>query len=280
MFTSRRMAIATAVTVALVMPAAVARAHDPVGHPVQLELGDSWTFGDGASAPASTGYAGRVFVSNTTELDCSPAVARQARPGCAHLQRVTQARPGTSANPGVTTDSLIDEQLDGATTLLAARNGNSNPHDDVELVLVSVGGNDVSRPVLEACAEGLDAGCVGVIQERLGQVEANLDRILAGLRAAAGDETPIVILTYDNAIAHCPLGPVAGSLGTLVLEGASPLGIVGLNNVIRDTASSHGVKVADTYGRLGGPQWIGDCLHPNDAGYETIAEIVIDTLES
>lgn len=279
MFRTWRAAIVTTVALAVTLPAAVAQADGPVGHPVQLELGDSWTFGDGASAPATTGYAGRTFVSNTTELDCSPALAEQARDGCKHLQRVIRARAGTADNPGVTTDSMIAEQLGEATAILAARNGNANPHDDVELVLLSVGGNDVSRPVLAACSS-LDAACIGVIRERLGHVQTNLNRILGELRAAAGEETDIVILTYDNAIAHCPLGPVAGPLGALVLEGHPALGIDGLNNAIRDSAATHGVRVADTFGRLGGGEWVGDCLHPNDAGYETIAGIVIETIGS
>ncbi len=278
MFVSWRAATVMAVAVALVLPAAIAGAEGPA-HPVQLELGDSWTFGDGASRPATTGYAGRVFVSNTTELDCSPAAAEEASDGCKHLERVIHARPGTADNPGVTTDSLIAEQLEEATTVLTARNGNANPHDDVELVLLSVGGNDVFRPVLAACT-GLDAACVGVIRERLGHVQTNLSRILRELRVAAGEEARIVILTYDNAIAYCPLGPVAGPLGALVLEGYPAVGIVGLNNVIRATADVHGVEVADTSGRLGQGQWAGDCLHPNDSGYETIAGIVIETIGS
>jgi lysophospholipase L1-like esterase len=277
MFTPRRAAIAVAV--ALVLPAAVAQADGPA-HPAQLELGDSWTFGDGASDPVTTGFAGRVFVSNTTELDCTPAVAEQAKDGCKHLQRVIHARPGTADNPGVTTDSLIAEQLNQATTLLSTRNANANPHDDVEVVLLSVGGNDVSRPVLAACSSGLTAGCIGVIKERLAHVETNLNDILADLRETAGDEATIVVLTYDNALAYCPLGPSAGALGAMVLEGYPPLDIVGLNNVIRNAAAANGVEVADTYGRLGGGQWVGDCLHPNDAGYATIAGIVTETIDS
>ncbi len=144
---------------------------------------------------------------------------------------------------------------------------------------MSVGGNDTSRPVLNACSSGLDTTCIGVITERLGHVETNLDHILGELRTAAGNEATIVIATYDNAIAHCPI-PGAGPLGALVLEGYPPLGIKGLNNVIRDGAARHGVLVADTYGRLGDGQWVGDCLHPNDTGYETIAGIVREVIDS
>ena len=281
MFTKRRAAVAVMLGSMLVLPAAAAHANAAPEHPVQLELGDSWTYGDGASAPATAGYAGRVFATNLTELDCTPAVASEANDGCKHLQRVIHARPGTADHPGVTTDAMIAEQMARATTLLAARNADANPRNDVEVVLVSVGGNDTSGPVLGACLGGLDGECVGVIRERLSHVQANLELILADLRTAAGDEATIVIPTYDNAIAYCPVGqlPGAAQLGALVLEGHPGLGIVGLNNVIRSTAARHGVEVAEVYGKLGAGQWVGDCLHPNDVGYATIAEIVSEVID-
>jgi lysophospholipase L1-like esterase len=281
MFTTRKAAIAVMLGSMLVLPAAGAHADGPPGHPVQLELGDSWTYGDGASVPATTGYAGKVFASNLAEPDCTPAAATQAKDGCKHLQRAIHARPGTADNPGVTTDAMLAEQMKPATTLLTDRNTDANPHNDVEVVLVSVGGNDVSGPVLDACLGGLAGDCVGVIRERLAHVQTNLDDILTDLRSAAGGEATIVITTYDNAIAHCPIGqlPGASQLGALVLEGNPALGLEGLNNVIRSTAARHGVDVADTYGKLGAGQWVGDCLHPNDDGYATIAEIVSGVID-
>lgn len=281
MFTTRKAAIAVMLGSMLVLPAAGAYADDPPGHPVQLEVGDSWTYGDGASAPATTGYAGRVFATNLTELDCTPAAASQAKDGCKHLQRVIHARPGTADNPGVTTDAMLAEQMAPATALLTDRNTDANPHNDVEVVLVSVGGNDVSGPVLAACLGGLDGDCLVVIRERLAHVQTNLEKILTDLRKASGGDATIVITTYDNAIAHCPVGqlPGASQLGALVLEGHPGLGIAGLNNVIRSTAARHGVEVADTYGKLGAGQWVGDCLHPNDDGYATIAEIVSGVID-
>lgn len=278
MKTTLRAATVT-IVVALVSLPGAAFAAAPA-HPVQLEIGDSWTFGDGATDPRSDGYAGQAYVANLSDLDCTPAQADEAVDGCRHLERRILARPGTSQHPGVTTDLLIDEQLGAATGLLGERNGGANPHDDVEVVLVSVGGNDVTGAVLAACLGGLDGNCVKVIRERVAHVEANLDRILDDLRRAAGPDTSIVILTYDNAIAACPLAssPGAVALGNLVLEGNPDFGIVGLNTVIRSRAASYGVAVADTFGHLGPDQWVGDCLHPNDLGYATIAGIVREAI--
>jgi lysophospholipase L1-like esterase len=247
-----------------------------------VELGDSWTFGEGASDPATTGYAGIVYESNRTAIDCLPAQTEQAADGCLELQRAIYARKGTAENPGVTTDRLINEQLAQATSLIGQRNGDSNPRNDVEVILLSVGGNDVSGPVLQACLGGLTAACISVISERIGHVNENLDVILGSIRGAAGTETRIVITTYDNAIAHCPLGSVPGAiqLGALVLEGNPALGITGLNEVIRARAAEHGVAVADTFGRLGAGRWVGDCLHPNDAGHAVIGEIAAEAAQS
>jgi lysophospholipase L1-like esterase len=223
-----------------------------------------------------------VYRSNVADLDCVPAEADEAVDGCRQLRRIILARPVTDDNPGVTTDLLISQQLDPATTEIATRMGDANPSNDVQVILVSVGGNDVSRPVLGACLGGLNDPCLAVIHERISHVDVNLDVIFGELRQAAGPETPIVTLTYDNTIANCDLGQIRGAkeLGDLVLEGNPALGITGLNDVIRLNAANHGLAVADTFGQLGADQWVGgqDCLHPNDAGHAEIAAIAVAAL--
>jgi lysophospholipase L1-like esterase len=274
-------ALLSALLIGLGVPAQAAGARDVAGLPTQLELGDSWTYGQGASDPESGGYAGIVHQTNLSALDCLPSAdVELGFLGCRQLQREILARPATEALPGVTTDAVIAEQLDSAAALLESRNGDSNPRNDVEVVLLSVGGNDVFGPVIGACLGGLDPQCIGVINERLDHVEQNLDHILGSVRAGSGEDALIVVVTYDNPIAFCPLGAVPGAiaLGGLVLEGHPLLGITGLNNVIRDTAATHGVLVADTFGQLGEGDWVGDCLHPNDAGHAAIADIVSATI--
>ena len=281
MHTKSRWSVIAALALVLVIPTTTALATEPPGLPLQVELGDSWTFGDGASDPARTGYAGIVYESNRTEIDCLPAQVEEAADGCRHLQRVILAREGTAESPGVTTDRLIEEQLARATSLIGRRNADANPRNDVEVILLSVGGNDVSAPVLQTCLGGLTPDCISVINERVAHVNGNLEVILTSIRSAAGPEARVVITTYDNAIAHCPLGSVPGAiqLGDLVLEGYPLAGITGLNEVIRARAADHDVAVADTFGRLGASHWVGDCLHPNDAGYAVIGEIASQAVQ-
>ena len=275
MFTWNRLS-SVLLTLTLLAPAMSASAADrPPGLPIQLELGDSWTYGDGASDPSSGGYAGHVYRHNLTNLDCLPANSENFATGCPGLQRLTLARQGTADNPGVTTDLFIAEQLDEGVALASARNSDNNPRNDVVTILLSVGGNDVSKPVLQACIGGLTSTCLDVIGERVGHVDENLELILAALREAAGPDASIVILTYDNAIPSCPLGstPGAGPLGNLVLEGHPGLGVTGLNEVIRSRAAQHDVHVVEVFAALQGTDWVGDCLHPNDSGYEKIGVI-------
>lgn len=277
MSTPTRRVSALFFVIVLVLPATGALANPP-GLPLQMELGDSWTYGEGASDPAETGYAGVVYENSIELLDCVPAQPDQAVDGCRNLQRTIFARPGTAENPGVTTDRLINEQLGQALTIIDDRNGDANPANDVEMILLSVGGNDVSGPVLQACLGGLDPDCLAVIHERITHVDENLDVILGSLRQASGPETTIVIVTYDNAIPFCPLGQIPGAtqLGELVLEGHALLGVVGLNDVIRANAATHDVAVADTFGHIGAGQWVGDCLHPNQSGHSEIGQIATE----
>jgi lysophospholipase L1-like esterase len=82
----------------------------------------------------------------------------------------------------------------------------------------------------------------------------------------------IIAMTYYNPLPSCRLASLA-PLADAVLEGG-PGVTVGMNDLIRSIAASHGVLVAETYGQLGPDDLVGgtDCLHPNDAGYQRITE--------
>jgi lysophospholipase L1-like esterase len=215
------------------------------------------------------------------------AVSNLAASVVAGVQYLNIARTALPGQSGVTSMSLIDEQLGIVVELLRARNQNANPRDDVEVITLSVGGNDLLGPLRDKCVlASPPTGCPGAIMEVLGTYTKNLETILSTLSAEAGDGTAIVMLTQYNPIPFCPLGriPGASDFANMVLEGGTAPGFpevqTGLNDIIRSTGARHHVRVADTYGRLGSADLLppGDCRHPNLAGHQVIASIVSDTL--
>lgn len=264
-------------TMAMAGPATAARSGLVPGQPVQLSLGDSW--GAGFGAPVGQGYVDVLHRTLQDELACLPARSPRAPATCGGLQLANVSVPGA------TTPTMIAGQLPDATALLADRNGDANPRNDVEVVTVSIGGNDVVNPILAACLDGLSATCLQTVQAEFAAYAVDLDVALGALRAAAGPDTPIVLGTYDNGIAHCDLGQLPGvpTLGALVLEGGTlpDVGTLpGLHDVMRQVAATHDVTIADSFGRLGPGSWVGgqDCLHPDADGYAIVADAFAEAL--
>ena len=153
----RRLTIAVLAAVLLIpagMVPAIASTDTPPGLATVVGVGDSWTYGEGAPDPATGGYFALAHETLRTELDCSPAASDQAKDGCRTLQAMNIARPGTDTLPGVTTDIVITEQLPVIVPMISGRNGDANPHNDVEVIYFSAGGNDISGPVTAACIFG------------------------------------------------------------------------------------------------------------------------------
>lgn len=271
---------------------------DPVpGLPVYLALGDSIANGQ-ASAPEIVDYATTVagwrangYVAQfdavlKDRLNCLPAQSADARTGCKALQVVNLARSGVPAmdgqpaKPGVTTQTVIDEQLPVALPMLRARNHDANPRNDVEVVTLTVGGNDIFGPITSACLGADPSGCAAAIQTAFAAFSVRYATILAELRAAAGPDTPIITMTYYNPLPYCYIGaanPAAGPFANWFLEGGTLPGLgtlpVGFNDLIRSISAANGAKVADTFGTLGAGDFLGgaDCLHPVRSGHTKIA---------
>ena len=225
---------------------------EPEG-PVHIALGDSVAAGVGANNREVTDY-----------------VARLNR----WLRSVDTEAGGPSASPhlelsdfsvgGATSSDLIASQLPQALAEIAVRG------DDVEYITITIGGNDLFRPVLAACAGGVTPGCAGTIQSIFTTYTANLGTILGTLRAVA-PQAEIAIMTYYNPLPACEMADLA-PLADVVLEGGGPLP-AGLNDIIRGVAGATDVTVVDTYGLLGPDDFVGgtDCLHPDDSGHRKIA---------
>jgi lysophospholipase L1-like esterase len=247
----------------LTMGPAAAESDDgqpPLGRPVYLALGDSVAAGVGASDPAVTGYVPRLY----DLLRDEPSCQLLGRPGCRSLTL------DNLAVGGATSTTLLMGQLPAAVDELRARNGDRSPRNDVLVVTIDIGGNDVFG-VVSSCTAGPTPQCLALVQARLASFEANSTQILSQLRAAAGPDTVIVAMTYYNPLGSCSRAALA-PLADVVLEGGP--GLEGLNDRIRRISAASGVLVADTYGLLGPGDLVGgtDCLHPNDAGHRKIAE--------
>ena len=239
--------------------------------PEYMALGDSLGVGVGASDPATKGYVPRFrdFLQSNQGLG-------------------TDVFLNNLSVSGAKSSDLLEKkgQLSQAVKELKQRNGDKKPGNDVEVVTVNIGGNDVFAlvPVLlaePACALGPTLACLTAIAPVIGGTfatfEDNFDSILGQLRTAAGPDTPIIVMTYYNPLLPpCPLAPLA-AFGDIVLEGLpglEPFGLGpldGLNDRIEAIAATHGAGVADTFGELSASDLVGDCLHANDDGYGSIA---------
>lgn len=229
--------------------------------PVHLGLGDSVAWGFGTDRPDHHGYTA-VLNRYAHGFDC-----REGQGGCPQLELVNLAIPGA------TSQSLIDVQLGPAIQLLSERNTDADASNDVKLISITIGGNDLFNPVIAACAGGVTPECQAVIANGFASYSANLATILGSLRAAAGPTTEIAIMTYYNPLGACFLSDLE-PLADLVLEGGGPLPF-GLNDIIRGVAAATNVTVVETFGELGLSDFVGgaDCLHPDKSGYHKIAKL-------
>ncbi len=258
----------------LVAVPAVARPATVPGLPVYLALGDSWAYGEGSTDPAAGGYVPQLHRALQADLDCLPARSTRAADGCKQLQLVNLGRPGTDTMPGVTAPIVAAEQLPVAIPMLEARNHDANPRNDVEVITLHVGGNDVSGPIRTACIGGPTPGCITTFVTEMAIYEADLRNVVGRLRTAAGDDTPIVLGTYDNPVPFCFLGGISGAsaLGAMVLEGTPDGALAGVHDIVREVAADYDAEVAEVFGTFARADFVGgdDCLHPSDSGHDKV----------
>ncbi len=255
----RTLIIAVVSVLAMATIATPALAGTPQG-PAHIALGDSVAAGEGANNP-NTAYAERLH-RYLKSSDCNDASAQ----ACPHLELIDLSVGGA------TSTDLIASQLGPAVAEIVARQSDPDTTNNVEYISITIGGNDLFRPVIEACSGGVDPTCVGTITTIFAAYQANLSTILGTLRATAPD-AEIAIMTYYNPVGSCYLSDLA-PLADGVLEGGNGLPF-GLNDIIRGVAQGvGGVTVVETYGLLDPADLIGgqDCLHPDDSGHQKIAK--------
>lgn len=261
----RRFVIVVAV-LAVFAAAAPAQAALPEG-PLYLALGDSQAFGVGVPREDQHGYV-PIINRWAHAIDCGegPPTA------CPFLESVNLSVPGA------TSSALIASQLPTAVALISDRKADADAGNDVVLITVTIGGNDLFNPVVANCSGGATPTCVQTIQSLFAAYVANLGLILGTLRSVAGPDTEIVITTYDNPLGACQLAALE-PLADVVLEGGTGVP-VGFNDLIRAVAAANAVEVADTYGQLDLDDWVGgtDCLHPDKSGYHKMAKVILEEI--
>jgi lysophospholipase L1-like esterase len=232
---------------------------------VYIALGDSLSEGVGASDPRATGFVALVHESLGQEFDLI-----------------------NLGHSGDTSQDLIEHgHLDDAISEIGERNLNDDPEDDVRLVTLEIGGNDLLQLYFSLVVTGIcpdaetslrKAECVEPLASVLSGFEPNLVTIVERLHAV-DPQLSIVLLTLYNPFSGLG-GP--GEIGELSLEGAADSPFPdGVNDIIRALASERQLILADMYplfeGRTG-ELISGDLIHPNDQGYRLMADAVTEAL--
>jgi lysophospholipase L1-like esterase len=235
--------------------------------PLYLALGDSLSAGVGA-----TGFS-----------------AEKAFVGLVHDELGPEFALLNLGIAGHDSNQLInDGPLDRAVGEIEQRNRDDDPDNDVEVVTLEIGGNDLLDLFFElvlpgrcpSVAEGLQKPeCVDALRETLDAYEPNLDLILDRLREA-DPELNIFLMTLYNPFSGAL--PVLDELGELTLEGdpATPFP-EGLQDIIRRQAETNDVHLVEVYPLFEGKarEYIAaDTIHPNDTGYRVMADAVISEM--
>jgi lysophospholipase L1-like esterase len=229
---------------------------------VYLALGDSLSEGIGASEREQTSFVALVH------KELGPKV---------ELMNLGVA--------GDTSQDLIDEQLDRATQEITTRNSDADLANDIVVITLEIGGNDLLDIFFDLVLPGLcpniedglnNPECVQQVRQTLDTFAPNLDEILTRLREADPD-VPIFLLTLYNPFSGST--PVLDELVDLALEGRPDTPFPeGLHDIVRDKAEAYDARLVEVAPQFEGKarEYIArDLIHPNDTGYRVIADAVL-----
>lgn len=225
-----------------------------------MALGDSLAVGVGATDRAAKAYVGQFAAV------AWPIMKFAGSPS----DRINLAVGGE------TTASMLatGRQLDRAVAELTARRNDADPANDVRLVTLDIGGDDVlplTRPPSACVISAVGTACQAEVAAMVTKFGANLPVIVAKLRQAAGPDAVLVVATVYN--------PFSGT-GTPFDAAGDPV-LEQMNAIVRQAAADAAVKatVADIAPAFKGKAplltHIAETppdIHPNDAGYRTIVD--------
>ena len=244
---------------ALVSPAPPALAQE---RPVYVALGDSLAVGVGASSPSTLGYVPLAYGSLRG--------SERYRDGGLDLLNVGVA--------GATSADLVQAggQLDSAIAEIINRRDTGPAGDEVEIISVDIGGNDLLSLVApnSPCLESASVEpCRAAFGEVLSALQSNLALTLLRLRTAAPDAIIVTVDLYN---------PYSGT-GDL-REPIAEIGVGQANGVIGAVTADPDlrVKTASVFQLFSGRglQWVApDGIHPNDNGHAVIAEALLAAID-
>lgn len=252
--------LAAFLALALLMPAAPAAARET---PAYVALGDSLAFGVGASDPAAGGYVAATF----------DTLHRSERYRDRGLELINLGVPGATSSdlllPGGQLELALNE-------IRGRQEDDSSADDNVEIITVDIGGNDVlalTATESPCLVDPLVAGCQDLLQEALGTLEENLSEVLRRLRESAPKAKIVVLDLYS---------PYAGRGGAA--DQIADLAVNEVNIVTEKVVSAPelDVDLASVYPLFRGraEQLVSDDgLHPNDEGHALMAEVVLAAIE-
>jgi len=239
-------------------------------HPVQaaetpayVAIGDSLAFGVGAPEPHSGGYVPLVHAALQTS-------ERYRERG---LELLNFAVPGATSEDLLLPGGQVDSAVDAIRT---RREDTSSADDNVEIISVNIGGNDLLSLVTPSSPCFEDVGgeaCLEQFGRVLSGLDENLREALRRLREAA-PEAGIYVMDLYN--------PYSGTGDEL--EGVADLAVQNLNGVIGAIAADKDLKVrmASVFQlfRGRGRQWIAaDGIHANENGHRVMAEVLLAAID-
>jgi lysophospholipase L1-like esterase len=235
--------------------------------PLYIALGDSLSYGEAASDRLTTAFVPLVHAS------------LPAGTGLLNL-----------GHSGDDSDEIVRHgHLDQAISEIVSRNSDSNPGNNVVLVTLEIGGNDlldlffdyVVPGTCPTIAESLKRPeCVGILSATLENYEPNLQEIVDRLLGAHPDLNLVLMTLYNPFSGKVE---VLDSFGEISLEGLPDTPFPeGVNDIARTQAQASGIKLADVYQVFDGKatEYVSqDLIHPNDTGYRVMADVVIAVLQ-
>jgi lysophospholipase L1-like esterase len=195
---------------------------------------------------------------------------------------------------GDTSGQLIGHgHLDQAIARIERGRADDDPTNDVNLVTLEIGGNDllnlffdlVLPGICPSLAESLERpACVGALQDALDGFRPNLQETLDRLLAADPDLPLVVMTLYSPFSGETGLAgvPTISDMAELALEGLPDTPFpIGLNDIIREEVAARDLPLVDwwpLFQGMAGTYIADDFIHPNDAGYRVLADAVLEVV--